>query len=696
MTASQARMKWAPRAASTGAAVKNLMVRAAANASAAWNTLAPAPRDGRFGVLMYHRVVDPIRGLDPPSINVAPAQFRRQLEGLLDRGHVFWRLTDVLRLREQRGEVPSNAVVLTFDDGFHCVHENAWPILQDLNIPATVFVCTAFLDREQPMPFDHWGLANRTLAPPESFRSMTTKQCHELLDSGLIELGAHTHTHQDFRDRPEDLREDLQRCVAHLANEFGVERPSFAFPYGTPRFGFAAEHLAEAAADVGVACGLTTQADRVSLNSDPFTWGRFNVFPWDSGGTLSARLNGRYDWAPRHRDALSQGCRNALRWLLGSPQPTETESELETPPPTATPAHRPQEQAATISIVVPTFNRAHWIGDAIASLDAQQTDGDFEFEIVVVDNASEDDTERVVREAAAAATNEVRYLHQTKPGDAPTRNCGVKAARGNWLAFFDDDQFAETDWLKELLRAAREADAHVVGGPVHLDLPQADLQRIGPLCRQALREISFYPTLQPYINNDLPGTGNALVRRDLFDEIGMFDESMTSGGSDSDFFLRAREGGYRLWYTPTAVIRHRISRNRLTPEYLRWDALSGGAGHAAHFDHLKRGFPTLLRNCLLRAVQTVVWQMPLYLSARWQGDEGQALGRRTRIWRNEGYLRKTLAVCLPSLFPQTAFFESLEFRHGRDVGVTADDDDAANSSDCNDADSNPTDCVAAG
>src|SRR5690606_23720393 len=119
----------------------------------------------------------------------------------------------------------------------------------------------------------------------------------------------------------------------------------------------------------------------------------------------------------------------------------------------------------------------------------------------------------------------------------PTRNRGVAEARGQWLAFFDDDQFAEPDWLLELFNAAHTTGAGVVGGRVALDLPPEQLKRLGPVGRGALREVSYYDRLHPYEGKALPGAGNALVARKVFEAVGNFDESMINGGSDSDLFL---------------------------------------------------------------------------------------------------------------------------------------------------------------
>ena len=163
-----------------------------------------------------------------------------------------------------------------------------------------------------------------------------------------------------------------------------------------------------------------------------------------------------------------------------------------------------------------------------------------------------------------------------------------------------------------------------------------------------------------------------VVARSVFEDVGMFDETMTSGGSDFDFFVRARDARYTLWYAPQAIIRHRIPANRLTKAYFRWDALTGGAGQAGHFDYKLKGRGWLIMMCLVRLGHAVLITLPGLIAASLRGDEGQVLGRKTLLWRAEGYARKTLAVLAPRLFAQRAFFESLEFRNGRTIGLETD------------------------
>ncbi len=138
--------------------------RAAAWTGAAMNRLAGGPvRTGgageaeNFGIFNYHRVAPHVPGVPKPTINVTPLQLRQHLAGLLDRGYVIRSLSEMLRHHRLGLSVPPRTVVLTFDDGFASVYTQAWPILQEFRAPATIFLCTAYLDSDAPFPFDGWG-----------------------------------------------------------------------------------------------------------------------------------------------------------------------------------------------------------------------------------------------------------------------------------------------------------------------------------------------------------------------------------------------------------------------------------------------------------------------------------------------------------------------------------------------------------
>lgn len=251
------------------------------------------------GILTYHRIAPNTPGLPKPLHNVTPRQFERQLSGLLKRGFTPWPLDRLLKCRVEGTLPPPKVFAVTFDDGFETVYTRALPILRELNIPATIFVSTVYLDRNGPFSFDEWGVKHANHAPPESFRPLTWDQCRALHDSGLVQFGAHTHTHQDFRGRESDFINDLRTSVQIVRERFDCCDVPFAFPFGSPRRGHAGPELVRAAKACDVTCGLTTDPRLVDLGSDPFTWGRFNAFAWDSPATLAAKLNGWYSWAPK-------------------------------------------------------------------------------------------------------------------------------------------------------------------------------------------------------------------------------------------------------------------------------------------------------------------------------------------------------------------------------------------------------------
>jgi peptidoglycan/xylan/chitin deacetylase (PgdA/CDA1 family) len=271
-----------PASGLAGLAVRSLLGRRAGNS---------------LGILMYHRIVPRVAGVAEPTWNVTPRQFRRQLEGLLTHGYRPLSLREALQHNQSGGAFPSRRFIVTFDDGYQCLYHDAFPILTELRIPATIFVPTAYLDSEAPLPFETWSAAGSAAVPCESWRSLTTSQCQAMMNDGLVEIGTHTHTHDDFRGRPQALADDLSASLEVLRDRLGVLQPTFAFPFGRKKLGFSSAELAEAARRAGAVCALTTESDLVVHGSDPFDWGRFTVTQADTPLTLQMKLDGWYSVA---------------------------------------------------------------------------------------------------------------------------------------------------------------------------------------------------------------------------------------------------------------------------------------------------------------------------------------------------------------------------------------------------------------
>jgi peptidoglycan/xylan/chitin deacetylase (PgdA/CDA1 family) len=249
---------------------------------------------GVFGILMYHRVVVSPRGVRAPTWNVTPERFRAQLAGLLRHGYRPWPLRKVLAAHLAGEELPHKTFVVTFDDGYENVYRHAFPILRDLQVPATIFLATGYLDSPAPFPFDAWQGAGSTELPADIWKPLTSAQCANMLASGLIELGGHTHSHDDFRSRPDELRHDLALSLETLRTRFGLTEATLAFPYGYGCRGNDGPALAEVAQEAGMLCALTTDEEVVRSRDDCFNWGRFTASNFDSAASLTAKLNGTY------------------------------------------------------------------------------------------------------------------------------------------------------------------------------------------------------------------------------------------------------------------------------------------------------------------------------------------------------------------------------------------------------------------
>jgi peptidoglycan/xylan/chitin deacetylase (PgdA/CDA1 family) len=278
--------------------------------AAALAQLQPYGSTNQFGILMYHRVVNRVAGYEFPTWNVTPKQFRRQMTGLLRDGFRAWPLRKLLDYRANKKTIPESVFVVTFDDAYECVYTQAFPILKELRIPATVFLSTAYLDSPEPFPFDDWSGKGQPNVPSECWRPLSHAQCSEMQASGLIELGAHTHTHADFRGQPELFRQDLQLNLNALRERFGLFHATFAFPYGTRSSGFTSAALMAVTKELGMLCSLNTEPEPARLQGDIFDWGRFNVEPNDNAATLAGKLTGWFSDVRQRMRHLEYEIRN--------------------------------------------------------------------------------------------------------------------------------------------------------------------------------------------------------------------------------------------------------------------------------------------------------------------------------------------------------------------------------------------------
>jgi glycosyltransferase involved in cell wall biosynthesis len=216
----------------------------------------------------------------------------------------------------------------------------------------------------------------------------------------------------------------------------------------------------------------------------------------------------------------------------------------------------------TVSVVVATHRRASLLPRLVAAIEAQDLPAPFE--LVIVDDASPDETPAVVERLAAGASVPVRSLRlERNAGPATARNLGWREARAPVVAFTDDDCLPQPGWLSALVAALDGAD--VVQGRTRANPEQ--LANTGPFSRtlDVSWEEGFYQTC------------NIAYRRPLLERLGGFDEAFRApAGEDTDLAWRALELGATTRFADDAIVWHDVRPSSFVAhvrDLPRWSAV---------------------------------------------------------------------------------------------------------------------------
>ena len=197
-----------------------------------------------------------------------------------------------------------------------------------------------------------------------------------------------------------------------------------------------------------------------------------------------------------------------------------------------------------ISVVIPVYDGARFLPDAIATVEARQHQP---LEIIVVNDGSTDNTAAV----AASLGDRIRYVAQPNQGPAAARNHGIDLATGEFIAFLDvDDRWPETKTRHQLAAFAENPALDVVNGYVETLHGTPD----------ATGEMQYEARLPASASFNL---GSALFRRSVFDRVGYFDDSQIHA-EDVDWFLQARERGAEMVVLEEVTLLYHLHDTNLT------------------------------------------------------------------------------------------------------------------------------------
>ncbi|MCK4321003.1 glycosyltransferase [candidate division WOR-3 bacterium] len=208
-----------------------------------------------------------------------------------------------------------------------------------------------------------------------------------------------------------------------------------------------------------------------------------------------------------------------------------------------------------VSVIIPTYNRANMIEETIQSV-LNQTFQDFE--IIIVDDASTDSTENIVK---GFSDKRIKYIqHKVNKGGSAARNTGIKASTGKFIAFLDSDDWWHPKKLENQLtkmETSKLSPALVYTGLKQVNNDGKLIKEIIPIFRGNI----FQELL---IENVVGTTSSVLLRKEIFNSVGLFDENLPSR-QDLDLWLRiARK--YTFDYVKTPLVYIRIHKNRITED----------------------------------------------------------------------------------------------------------------------------------
>lgn len=294
-----------------------------------------------------------------------------------------------------------------------------------------------------------------------------------------------------------------------------------------------------------------------------------------------------------------------------------------------------------LSAIICTYNRADYLRKSLKSL-TQQTLPVERFEIIVVDNNSNDDTRKVTLEEYAAVPN-LRYLFEPVPGLSRARNTGWQNAAGRFIAFLDDDAVAAPQWAETFLEVFTtwEPMPGCAGGKAE---PIWEVPQPNWLSDRLLPILSVYDwSPQPIVLSQRQWIAgcNIAYPRAVLEQCGGFREDLGRVGkkllSGEEIYLRKQidAAGYVTVYHPDIKIGHHVSPTRLQKDWFRRHAFGTGQT-AVIMDRLTK--PDQMGNRLLVSLRKVGWIIPRAVIMLLTPDPAKRFRREYQLREVAGYV----------------------------------------------------------
>ncbi len=242
-----------------------------------------------------------------------------------------------------------------------------------------------------------------------------------------------------------------------------------------------------------------------------------------------------------------------------------------------------------LSIVICSYNRASYIGDALTSL-YEQSSGLLAFEAIIVDNNSTDNTSEVFQNwRTTHPLGNFTYTTEKQQGASYARNTGAKLANGAWLCFMDDDAVATEHYVKNIIRHIQD-QPYVVGfgGRIIPKYIPSEPKWMSHYVSSLVGNFDYAPVACAFENGKYPLESNMIVKKEVYDQIGGFNTALPGvvgtlriGGEGKELFYKIMSLGHKIYYDPSICVHHVVEVKKLTSEYMYRVASGIGRGEKA-------------------------------------------------------------------------------------------------------------------
>jgi glycosyltransferase involved in cell wall biosynthesis len=309
------------------------------------------------------------------------------------------------------------------------------------------------------------------------------------------------------------------------------------------------------------------------------------------------------------------------------------------------------------TVAIPTYNGAAKFPQVLQKLRSQTNTENLSWEILVVDNNSNDNTAEVVKEFQNEWPNNVplRYCREKKQGLAFARQRAIQESQGKYIGFLDDDNLPATDWVVAAFHfGENHPQAGAYGSRIQglfETLPPEDFDKLKRFLAVEDRGDRVY--LFDPVNLRLPPGAGLVVRKKAWQEcvpastslVGRVGGSMLPG-EEYEVLLYMHKGGWEIWYNPEMVIQHKMSASRLEKEYLLSLAYNGG----------------LVTSRLRAIAATKFWHKPFIFLKGFLGSFHRWI---MYVWKHQGNFGNNLELDVERQFLWSSFLSYIYYLRGK-------------------------------